>query len=195
MLKTCVYCWHFTGYQFLIHLMWGAYLRCRFLNQNIVKHCNATVKLERIYSCPITFFCSIKKQEKFGLSKSLCSITHVKQYLMSTCPLFKYIILYSLFSSHFPFQGLSSLPTQECQLVFISFFITQPPIKFCLLNRSVKLLNLPTSLRPHKMKSLLGQNVSTKSPFIYSPIIAHSRGEERNKKIGKNILQYFLFVC
>uniref|UniRef100_A0A8C8ALV0 Trafficking protein particle complex 9 n=1 Tax=Otus sunia TaxID=257818 RepID=A0A8C8ALV0_9STRI len=60
-----------------------------------------------------------------------------------------------------------------------------PPVPFTKLPivRSVKLLNLPTSLRPHKMKSLLGQNVSTKSPFIYSPIIAHSRGEERNKKI------------
>ncbi|XP_027748006.1 trafficking protein particle complex subunit 9 [Empidonax traillii] len=56
-------------------------------------------------------------------------------------------------------------------------------IFFCPTVKSVKLLNLPTSLRPHKMKSLLGQNVSTKSPFIYSPIIAHSRGEERNKKI------------
>ncbi|NXE93095.1 TPPC9 protein, partial [Menura novaehollandiae] len=60
-----------------------------------------------------------------------------------------------------------------------------PPVPFTKLPivRSVKLLNLPTSLRPHKMKSLLGQNVSTKSPFIYSPIIAHSRVEERNKKI------------
>ncbi|NWQ63546.1 TPPC9 protein, partial [Neopipo cinnamomea] len=60
-----------------------------------------------------------------------------------------------------------------------------PPVPFTKLPivRSVKLLNLPTSLRPHKMKTLLGQNVSTKSPFIYSPIIAHSRGEERNKKI------------
>ncbi|XP_061851001.1 trafficking protein particle complex subunit 9 isoform X2 [Colius striatus] len=60
-----------------------------------------------------------------------------------------------------------------------------PPVPFTKLPivRSVKLLNLPTSLRPHKMKSLLGQNVSTKSPFIYSPIIAHSRGEERSKKI------------
>ncbi|XP_075599373.1 trafficking protein particle complex subunit 9 isoform X4 [Balearica regulorum gibbericeps] len=60
-----------------------------------------------------------------------------------------------------------------------------PPVPFTKLPivRSVKLLNLPTSLRPHKMKSLLGQNVATKSPFIYSPIIAHSRGEERNKKI------------
>ncbi|OXB57498.1 hypothetical protein ASZ78_013363 [Callipepla squamata] len=60
-----------------------------------------------------------------------------------------------------------------------------PPVPFTKLPivRSVKLLNLPTSLRPHKIKSLLGQNVSTKSPFIYSPIIAHSRGEERNKKI------------
>ncbi|XP_025914337.1 trafficking protein particle complex subunit 9 isoform X3 [Apteryx rowi] len=60
-----------------------------------------------------------------------------------------------------------------------------PPVPFTKLPivRSVKLLNLPTSLRPHKMKSLLGQNMSTKSPFIYSPIIAHSRGEERNKKI------------
>lgn len=34
------------------------------------------------------------------------------------------------------------------------------------------------------MKSLLGQSVSAKSPFIYSPIIAHSRGEERSRKIG-----------
>ncbi|XP_065525090.1 trafficking protein particle complex subunit 9 isoform X6 [Lathamus discolor] len=60
-----------------------------------------------------------------------------------------------------------------------------PPVPFTKLPivRSVKLLNLPTSLRPHKVKSLLGQNVSTKSPFIYSPIIAHSRGEERSKKI------------
>lgn len=49
----------------------------------------------------------------------------------------------------------------------------------------MKLLNLPASLRPQKMKSLLGQSVSTKSPFIYSPIIAHSRGEERSKKIGR----------
>ena len=49
----------------------------------------------------------------------------------------------------------------------------------------MKLLNLPASLRPQKMKSLLGQNVSAKSPFIYSPIIAHSRGEERSKKIGR----------
>uniref|UniRef100_A0A673VLU1 Trafficking protein particle complex 9 n=1 Tax=Suricata suricatta TaxID=37032 RepID=A0A673VLU1_SURSU len=62
---------------------------------------------------------------------------------------------------------------------------TLPPVPFTKLPivRRVKLLNLPASLRPQKMKSLLGQNVSTKSPFIYSPIIAHSRGEERNKKI------------
>ncbi|CAB1320803.1 unnamed protein product, partial [Coregonus sp. 'balchen'] len=32
-------------------------------------------------------------------------------------------------------------------------------------------------------KGLLGNNMSTKSPFIYSPIIMHNRGEERNKKI------------
>ncbi|XP_077928087.1 trafficking protein particle complex subunit 9 isoform X6 [Halichoerus grypus] len=62
---------------------------------------------------------------------------------------------------------------------------TLPPVPFTKLPivRRVKLLNLPASLRPQKMKSLLGQNVSTKSPFIYSPIIAHNRGEERNKKI------------
>lgn len=52
-------------------------------------------------------------------------------------------------------------------------------------DRCVKLLSLPTSLRPQKVKSLLGQSMSTKSPFIYSPIIAHNRGEERNKKIGR----------
>uniref|UniRef100_A0ACB8FFE3 Trafficking protein particle complex subunit 9 n=1 Tax=Sphaerodactylus townsendi TaxID=933632 RepID=A0ACB8FFE3_9SAUR len=66
-----------------------------------------------------------------------------------------------------------------------------PPVPFTKLPivRSVKLLNLPVSLRPQKMKSLLGQNMSTKSPFIYSPIIAHNRGEERSKKIDdyKNI--------
>ncbi|CAJ1083595.1 trafficking protein particle complex subunit 9 isoform X2 [Xyrichtys novacula] len=48
--------------------------------------------------------------------------------------------------------------------------------------KSVKLLNLPVSLRPHKVKGLLGQNMSSASPFIYSPIIMH-RGEERCKKI------------
>lgn len=53
--------------------------------------------------------------------------------------------------------------------------------------RSVKLLNLPVSLRPHKVKGLLGQNMSTASPFIYSPIIMHNRGEERCKKIGKRV--------
>uniref|UniRef100_A0A4X1SM16 Trafficking protein particle complex subunit 9 n=1 Tax=Sus scrofa TaxID=9823 RepID=A0A4X1SM16_PIG len=49
--------------------------------------------------------------------------------------------------------------------------------------RCVKLLSLPASLRPQKMKSLLGQSVSAKSPFIYSPITVHSRGEERSGKI------------
>lgn len=53
-------------------------------------------------------------------------------------------------------------------------------------SRSVKLLNLPVSLRPHKVKGLLGQNLSSKSPFIYSPIAMHNRGDERNKKIGKS---------
>ncbi|XP_069559481.1 trafficking protein particle complex subunit 9 [Brachyistius frenatus] len=60
-----------------------------------------------------------------------------------------------------------------------------PPVPFTKLPivRSVKLLNLPVSLRPHKVKGLLGQNMSTASPFIYSPIIMHNRGEERCKKI------------
>ncbi|XP_041045096.1 trafficking protein particle complex subunit 9 isoform X2 [Carcharodon carcharias] len=49
--------------------------------------------------------------------------------------------------------------------------------------RSVKLLNLPPNLRPFKIKNTLSQNMSSKSPFIYSPIIAHHRGEERSKKI------------
>lgn len=53
-------------------------------------------------------------------------------------------------------------------------------------SRSVKLLNLPVSLRPRKLKGLLGQNMATKSPFIYSPIIIHNRGEERCKKIGEH---------
>lgn len=56
----------------------------------------------------------------------------------------------------------------------------------CAQTRSVKLLNLPVSLRPHKVKGLLGQNMATASPFIYSPIIMHNRGEERCKKIGKS---------
>uniref|UniRef100_A0A3B4GJC9 Trafficking protein particle complex 9 n=1 Tax=Pundamilia nyererei TaxID=303518 RepID=A0A3B4GJC9_9CICH len=61
-----------------------------------------------------------------------------------------------------------------------------PPVPFTKLPivRSVKLLNLPVSLRPHKVKGLLGQNISNASPFIYSPIIMHNRGEERCKKIG-----------
>ncbi|KAM6899295.1 trafficking protein particle complex subunit 9 isoform 5-T5 [Xenentodon cancila] len=60
-----------------------------------------------------------------------------------------------------------------------------PPVPFTKLPivRSVKLLNLPVSLRPHKVKGLQGQNISTASPFIYSPIIMHNRGEERCKKI------------
>ncbi|CAI5689969.1 unnamed protein product [Oreochromis niloticus] len=60
-----------------------------------------------------------------------------------------------------------------------------PPVPFTKLPivRSVKLLNLPVSLRPHKVKGLLGQNISNASPFIYSPIIMHNRGEERCKKI------------
>ncbi|KAG7458179.1 hypothetical protein MATL_G00235340 [Megalops atlanticus] len=60
-----------------------------------------------------------------------------------------------------------------------------PPVPFTRLPivKSVKLLNLPVTLRPHKVKGLLGQNMTTKSPFIYSPIIMHNRGEERSKKI------------
>nr|XP_020012646.1 trafficking protein particle complex subunit 9 isoform X3 [Castor canadensis] len=79
--------------------------------------------------------------------------------------------------------------TSKCpgtmELITLPDGLTLPPVPFTKLPivRRVKLLSLPASLRPQKMKSLLGQNVSTKSPFIYSPIIAHSRGEERNKKI------------
>ncbi|NXD32839.1 TPPC9 protein, partial [Copsychus sechellarum] len=85
-------------------------------------------------------------------------------------------------------QSLESY-TAKCpgtmEVITLSDGLKLPPVPFTKLPivKSVKLLNLPTSLRPHKMKSLLGQNVSTKSPFIYSPIIAHSRGEERSKKI------------
>ncbi|CAM4638828.1 unnamed protein product [Leuciscus chuanchicus] len=59
-----------------------------------------------------------------------------------------------------------------------------PPVPFTKLPivRSVSLLNLPVSLRPHKVKCLLGQGMSTASPFIYSPITTHSR-DERSKKI------------
>ncbi|XP_055081412.1 trafficking protein particle complex subunit 9 isoform X1 [Periophthalmus magnuspinnatus] len=60
-----------------------------------------------------------------------------------------------------------------------------PPVPFTKLPivRSVKLLNLPVSLRPHKVKGLLGQNMSSASPFIYSPILLHNRNDERCKKI------------
>ncbi|XP_034016028.1 LOW QUALITY PROTEIN: trafficking protein particle complex subunit 9 [Thalassophryne amazonica] len=59
-----------------------------------------------------------------------------------------------------------------------------PPVPFTKLPivRSVTLLPLPVSLRPHKVKGLLGQSMSTASPFIYSPIIMHNR-DERCKKI------------
>ncbi|XP_019337338.1 trafficking protein particle complex subunit 9 isoform X4 [Alligator mississippiensis] len=79
--------------------------------------------------------------------------------------------------------------TSKCpgtmELITLPDGLKLPPVPFTKLPivRSVKLLNLPVSLRPQKMKSLLGQNMSTKSPFIYSPIIAHNRGEERSKKI------------
>uniref|UniRef100_A0A3Q1I576 Trafficking protein particle complex 9 n=1 Tax=Anabas testudineus TaxID=64144 RepID=A0A3Q1I576_ANATE len=76
-----------------------------------------------------------------------------------------------------------------------------PPVPFTKLPivRSVTLLNLPVSLRPHKVKGLLGQNMSTASPFIYSPIIMHNRGEERCKKIDfclfySLIRSFFLLV-
>ncbi|KAI7798554.1 putative trafficking protein particle complex subunit 9 [Triplophysa rosa] len=60
-----------------------------------------------------------------------------------------------------------------------------PPVPFTKLPivRSVSLLNLPVSLRPHKVKGLLGQGMSAASPFIYSPISMHNRGDERSKKI------------
>uniref|UniRef100_A0A6Q2ZAD4 Trafficking protein particle complex 9 n=1 Tax=Esox lucius TaxID=8010 RepID=A0A6Q2ZAD4_ESOLU len=61
--------------------------------------------------------------------------------------------------------------------------------------RSVKLLDLPVSLRPHKQKGLMENSMSTKSPFIYSPIIMHNRGEERNKKIGGLFKWPFPMCC
>ncbi|XP_045717265.1 trafficking protein particle complex subunit 9 isoform X1 [Phyllostomus hastatus] len=85
-------------------------------------------------------------------------------------------------------QSLES-STSKCpgtmELITLPDGLALPPVPLTKLPivRRVKLLNLPASLRPQKMKSLLGQSVSTKSPFIYSPIIAHSRGEERSKKI------------
>ncbi|XP_074120839.1 trafficking protein particle complex subunit 9 isoform X1 [Sminthopsis crassicaudata] len=85
-------------------------------------------------------------------------------------------------------QSLESY-TSKCpgtmELLSLPDGLNLPPVPFTKLPivRCVKLLNLPASLRPQKMKSLLGQNMSAKSPFIYSPIIAHNRGEERSKKI------------
>lgn len=91
----------------------------------------------------------------------------------------------------------------SCFLVSSFLYVVQSgcPDSKCLCSvhndRCVKLLSLPTSLRPHKVKSLLGQSMSTKSPFIYSPIIAHNRGEERNKKIGgpQSASNRFSCVC
>ncbi|XP_034747300.1 trafficking protein particle complex subunit 9 isoform X4 [Etheostoma cragini] len=79
--------------------------------------------------------------------------------------------------------------TSKCpggmEVIMLPDGLKLPPVPFTKLPivRSVKLLNLPVSLRPHKVKGLLGQNMSTASPFIYSPIIMHNRGEERCKKI------------
>uniref|UniRef100_A0AAY4D577 Trafficking protein particle complex 9 n=1 Tax=Denticeps clupeoides TaxID=299321 RepID=A0AAY4D577_9TELE len=72
-----------------------------------------------------------------------------------------------------------------------------PPVPFTKLPivRFVKLLNLPVSLRPHKVKGLLGENMSSKSPFIYSPIILHNRGDERCKKIDEDTCWLILFSC
>ncbi|KAM8882831.1 trafficking protein particle complex subunit 9 isoform 1-T1 [Synchiropus picturatus] len=58
-----------------------------------------------------------------------------------------------------------------------------PPVPFTKLPivRSVRLLDLPASLRPHKVKDLLGKSVTSASPFIYSPISIHNRGEECSK--------------
>ncbi|KAH0617395.1 hypothetical protein JD844_015551 [Phrynosoma platyrhinos] len=78
-------------------------------------------------------------------------------------------------------DGLKLPPVPFTKLPIVRFGEPIKPVKMFF--RSVKLLNLPISLRPQKMKSLLGQSMSTKSPFIYSPIIAHNRGEEKSKKI------------
>uniref|UniRef100_A0A671UMU3 Trafficking protein particle complex subunit 9 n=1 Tax=Sparus aurata TaxID=8175 RepID=A0A671UMU3_SPAAU len=73
--------------------------------------------------------------------------------------------------------------SQPLELWCISCCNIEAPTTHLISELSVKLLNLPVSLRPHKVKGLLGQNMSTASPFIYSPIIMHNRGEERCKKI------------
>ncbi|XP_067887838.1 trafficking protein particle complex subunit 9 isoform X3 [Heterodontus francisci] len=71
------------------------------------------------------------------------------------------------------------------EIVTLPDGVKLPPVPLTKLPivRSVKLLNLPPNLRPQKIKNALSQNMSSKSPFIYSPIIAHHRGEERSKKI------------
>ncbi|KAG9464083.1 hypothetical protein GDO78_020530, partial [Eleutherodactylus coqui] len=85
-------------------------------------------------------------------------------------------------------QSLESY-TSKCagtmEAIHLPEGLALPPVPFTKLPivRSVKLLNLPVILRPQKVKNLLGQKLSTKSPFIYSPIIAHNRSEEKNKKI------------
>uniref|UniRef100_A0A1A8EUR1 Trafficking protein particle complex 9 n=2 Tax=Nothobranchius korthausae TaxID=1143690 RepID=A0A1A8EUR1_9TELE len=82
-------------------------------------------------------------------------------------------------------ENYSSKCPGGMEVITLSAELKLPPVPFTKLPivRSMKLLNLPVSLRPHKVKGLLGQNMSTASPFIYSPIIMHNRGEERCKKI------------
>uniref|UniRef100_A0A8C8DLM2 Trafficking protein particle complex subunit 9 n=1 Tax=Oryzias sinensis TaxID=183150 RepID=A0A8C8DLM2_9TELE len=79
--------------------------------------------------------------------------------------------------------------TSKCpggmEIITLPDGLTLPPVPFTKLPivRSVKLLNLPVSLQPHKLKGVLEGNLSNASPFIYSPILMQSRGEERCKKI------------
>ncbi|XP_051694524.2 trafficking protein particle complex subunit 9 isoform X1 [Oryctolagus cuniculus] len=91
--------------------------------------------------------------------KSLCLCTHEEFLAWLLAPGFQYSQLSSL------------LPVEQCS------------------SRRVKLLNLPANLLPQKMKRLLGQNMSAKSPFIYSPVIAHNHGEERNKNTDVQWIQ------
>ncbi|GCB76690.1 hypothetical protein scyTo_0020502, partial [Scyliorhinus torazame] len=85
-------------------------------------------------------------------------------------------------------QSLENYTTKcpgTMEIIALPDGVKLPPVPLTKLPivRSVMLLSLPPNLRPLKIKNTLSQSMSSKSPFIYSPIIAHNRGEERSKKI------------
>uniref|UniRef100_A0A7N6ADD0 Trs120/TRAPPC9 N-terminal domain-containing protein n=1 Tax=Anabas testudineus TaxID=64144 RepID=A0A7N6ADD0_ANATE len=158
------------------------------------------------------------KDFKISLHSSLAILFLLCFFPVPLIPSFIHLYLFptsffNFFLLLFPHPDLSSKEvtqslenyTSKCpggmEVITLPDGLKLPPVPFTKLPivRSVTLLNLPVSLRPHKVKGLLGQNMSTASPFIYSPIIMHNRGEERCKKIDfclfySLIRSFFLLV-